>query len=121
MGRGPAVTIDEARDALDKARGGVRVLYHPAGSKPEEGVLKHVTRFVFVAHRGDHLGAMASSPEDITLIAGGAPLPAETAGPVRRAAEQERPAAAVPVIEAVPVQGVLFAFSAATAAGEGGR
>jgi hypothetical protein len=62
------VTLDEARDALGKAPGGVRVLYHPAGSEPEEGVLKHVTgRFAFVAYSGDHLGIRASSPEDITL------------------------------------------------------
>ena len=95
------MTIDEARAALDAARGGVRVLYHPAGSEPEEGVLKHVTgRFVFVAYRGDHLGARASSPEDITLVEDGAPATG-----------------------AAPVQGVLFgtpsALSAATAAGEG--
>jgi hypothetical protein len=111
------VTIDEARAALDEARGGVRVLYHPAGSEPEEGVLKHATRFVFVAHRGDHLGIRASSPEDITLIGDGTPLPAVAAGPVRRAA-------VVPVIEDVPVQGVLFGApsalgAAATAAGKG--
>ena len=116
------MTIDEARAALDEHRGGMRVLYHPAGSDPGEGVLKHVTRFVFVAHRGDRLGIRASSPEDITLIAAGAPLPSVAAGPVRRAAGQERPAADVPAVEAVPVQGVLFGtpsvLSAATAAGE---
>lgn len=63
------MTLDEARDALGKHRGGVRVLFHPAGSDPEEGVLKHVSaRFVFVACSGDRNGARASSPEDITLI-----------------------------------------------------
>ena len=117
------MTIDEARAALDEHRGGMRVLYHPAGSDPGEGVLKHVSpRFVFVACSGDRNGAKASSPEDITLIAAGAPLPSVAAGPVRRAAGQERPAADVPAAEAVPVQGVLFGtpsvLSAATAAGE---
>lgn len=110
------MTIDEARDHIGEV-----VLYHPDGTAPENGVLRQVSgRFVFVVHRGDHLGVKAGSPEDITLIGGTAPLPAVADMPVRRAAEQE-PAAVVPAVEAAPVQGVLFAFSAATAAGEGDR
>ena len=107
------MTVDEARDHI-----GATVLYHPHGTAPENGVLRQVSeRFVFVVHRGDHLGIRATNPEDITLAEASAPLPAVAAGPVRRAA-------VVPVIEDVPVQGVLFApsvLSAATAAGKGNQ
>lgn len=57
------MTIDEAREHI-----GATVLYHPQGTSPEEGVIRHVTRFVFVAYSGDVNGARATSPEDITLI-----------------------------------------------------
>jgi hypothetical protein len=107
------VTLDEARANI-----GASVAYHPRGADPEDGVIAGVTaHFVFVRHRGDHNGAKASSPEDITLITGGAPLPAQAAGPVRRAAEQERGTAAdVPAVEAAPVQGVLFGEPSAVSA-----
>jgi hypothetical protein len=63
------VTIDEARAHIGDA-----VVYHPHGADPENGVIRHVSpNFVFVAYSGDLNGAKATSPEDITLIAGGAP------------------------------------------------
>jgi hypothetical protein len=72
------MTLDDARDHI-----GAAVLYHPSGTDPEEGVIRHVSaHFVFVAYSGDLNGARATRPEDVTL--------AGTAGQDAAAAAEER-------------------------------